>query len=74
MKLTLGFDDVLSEKLYSLLLSELMPYSPLLVTRRDNQVVVEADGDVVACMCIVAICEKYRYAKGVGDEKLDGNV
>lgn len=64
MRLRLGFEDI-PNVLYSLFINDLAPYSPCTILRQDGQITVETEGDVVKCMCVVAICDKYRFGKEV---------
>lgn len=64
MKIRLGFQDI-PDVFYTLLINDLAPYAPCLVIRQDGEISVETEGDVVKCMCVVAVCDKYRFGKEV---------
>ena len=64
VKIKLGFQDI-PDIYYTFLINDLAPYAPCLVTRQDGEISVETEGDVVKCMCVVAVCDKYRFGKEV---------
>lgn len=72
MKLKLGIEQV-GDFFYTRLIEDLANYASCTVVRDGTDVVVETEGDVVACSCVVAICEKYRFSRDIkvpeiGDE------
>lgn len=66
MRIKIGLDS-LAPKSYTFLINDLAPYAPCVVTRDNSGVTVEAEGDVVKCMSVVAICDRYRFG-GAEDE------
>lgn len=62
MRITIGLSDF-DMNFYTVLVGELSRYSPCLVTREGAEVTVQAEGDVVKCMSIVAICDKYKFGR-----------
>lgn len=70
MRLTIGIEGV-SRHLYLVLVEELSEYAPVNISREGDCVTVQAEGDLVKCSCIVAICDKYRnYGRiGLGDDE-----
>lgn len=60
MRMTLYIENV-SDYFYNILIEELSEYAPCAVSRDGNDTVVRMHGDVVACECVVAICDKYRF-------------
>lgn len=65
MKLLLGMDNF-QMSLYPHLINDLANYASCVVTRENNTVTVELEGDVVECMCVVSVCDRYRF-KEVGE-------
>lgn len=64
MRLVVGvepFDD----KLLKMFEAELSAHADCLITKTGNEVQVQMEGTVVQCMCIVAICDKYRFGKNL---------
>lgn len=62
MRMSIGMADFQMEY-YTQLIRELAHYAPCSVTREGNEVTVSAEGDVVECMCIVAVCDRYRFGE-----------
>lgn len=61
MRMTLYLENV-AKGLYNTLIEELSEYAPCAVSKDGDEVVVRMCGDVVACECVVAICDKYRFS------------
>lgn len=64
MRMVIGV-EVFDEKLYKMFETELSAHADCLVTKTGNEVQVQMEGTVVQCMCIVAICDKYRFGKNL---------
>lgn len=62
MRITLGIDKMPEEYL-RLMTKDLARYAICRVTKDGEEVKVEAEGDVVQCSAVVAICDKYRFDK-----------
>lgn len=65
MRITLGIEGV-NDYFYNILIEELQSYAPVAITREQNEVTVKAEGNLVKCSCIVAICDKYRNCGDIG--------
>lgn len=61
MKMSLGIERIADQD-YPRLVRDLEKYSPCTVTREGEGAIVQTEGDVVACECVVAICDKYRFS------------
>ena len=66
MRILLGMDNI-SDLAYKILLEDLSNYQPVGVTRSNDEITVCAEGDVIKCSCIVAICDKFRKTDQNGD-------
>lgn len=64
MRLKLGLEQV-GETFYKDLVKELGNYADCTVKRDGEEVIVEMEGDIVKCSCIVAVCDKYRFSSGI---------
>lgn len=63
MKLTLGLEEV-NGRFYPILIEELSNYQPITIEKNNNYVTVKAEGDIIKCASIIAICDKYRFTGG----------
>lgn len=64
MRLVIGvepFDD----KLLKMFETELSAHADCEIIKTDKEISVRTEGSVVQCMCIVAICDKYRFGKNL---------
>ena len=62
MRMTLGIEKV-SDNFYTILVEELSEYANCTVTKDGEDVTVQMEGDLVACSCVVAVCDKYRFSR-----------
>lgn len=62
MHLKVGIENF-NFDLYKIFTKELMRFSDCLVTQKGQDVEVEVTGDIVQRMCVVAICDKYRFGR-----------
>lgn len=62
MRITIGIEKMPEEYLH-LMEKDLARYAICRVTKSTEEITVEAEGDVVQCSAVVAICDKYRFNK-----------
>ena len=72
MKLTLNIEQV-GDYFYTKLIEDLVNYADCIVTKDGEDVIVQMEGDIVACSCVVAICDRFRFSKDVSIPKLEGS-
>lgn len=61
MKLTIEVEHV-GERFYTKLVEELANHANCVVIKDREDVIVQTEGDIVTCSCVVAICDKYRFS------------
>lgn len=62
MRISIGIANFQMEH-YTQLIRELAYYAACSVTKEGGEVTVRAEGDVVECMCVVAVCDRYRFGE-----------
>ena len=72
MRITVGIEGV-NSYFYNILTEELAEYAPVTISRDSTtgETVVQAEGSLVKCSCIVAICDKYRNSGSIGLKEED---